>query len=408
MFFENFRLALSTIRQNKIRSTLTALGVIIAVWAVVLVVSIGNGIKSQINSEISGLGNNLITITPGKTVTKDKNGKISKINFASSMTTSSLTVKDLEDIQNIKNVVSASPHALLSGEVKIDGKVVSDALIDATNEDYPKSLNQKVQHGGFLQDGSNTSAVVIGDGINNEYFSGQNPIGSKLTIRGDSFIVTGVMEEFKVGGLSSFGPNVNNALLISLDNGKKYSNDQISIQEIDARIADGANVDQTVKQISDKLRKNQGGEENFTILKPEDLLNVTDKIFTLLTSGVGLIAGISIIVGGIGIMNIMLVSVTERTREIGLRKAIGAYPKQILQQFLVEAVVISLFGGFVGLLLAWLSGLIIKLNTQLEPKISIITILTTLAGSVMIGIASGMWPAVKAARKSPIDSLRYE
>ena len=129
MFFENLRLALSTIRQNKIRSTLTALGVIIAVWAVVLVVSIGNGIKSQINEEISGLGSNLLTITPGKTVTKDKDGKISSFNFAGSLTTSSLTVKDLEDVQNIKGVASASPQVMLSGEVKIDNKVVSDALI---------------------------------------------------------------------------------------------------------------------------------------------------------------------------------------------------------------------------------------------------------------------------------------
>jgi len=408
MLFENIRLAFQALRQNKVRSILTMLGIIIAVWAVVLVVSIGEGIKGQVASEIGDIGSRLITINPGQVVTRDDSGEITGVDLSSSFTASTLTLDDLKDVKNNKDIEVATPQMLVSGEVKVGKKKVVGGLIGAVNEDYPSALNQKVKYGSFFSGNEeNAQVVVVGSKIKEEYFKKQNPIGSTLSIRGEKYVIKGVMEEFDTGGIN-FGPDVNKAIFITLDVAKEFNNGVVSIQEIDAKVKEKADVDKVITQLTKDLKKNRGGEDNFTIIKQEELLAVTDSIFTILTSGVGLIASISIVVGGIGIMNIMLVSVTERTSEIGLRKAIGAQHSQILQQFLIEAVVLSVTGGFIGLGLAWISGYIVGVTTDLSPSISLIVIVYTLIGSAVIGVASGMWPAIKAARKNAIDALRHE
>lgn len=408
MLFENIRLAFQALRQNKVRSILTMLGIIIAVWAVVLVVSIGEGIKGQVASEIGDIGSRLITINPGQVVTRDDSGEITGVDLSSSFTASTLTLDDLKDVKNNKDIEVATPQMLVSGEVKVGKKKVVGGLIGAVNEDYPSALNQKVKYGSFFSGNEeNAQVVVVGSKIKEEYFKKQNPIGSTLSIRGEKYVIKGVMEEFDTGGIN-FGPDVNKAIFITLDVAKEFNNGVVSIQEIDAKVKEKADVDKVITKLTKDLKKNRGGEDNFTIIKQEELLAVTDSIFTILTSGVGLIASISIVVGGIGIMNIMLVSVTERTSEIGLRKAIGAQHNQILQQFLIEAVVLSVTGGIIGLGLAWISGYIVGVTTDLSPSISLIVIIYTLIGSAVIGVASGMWPAIKAARKNAIDALRHE
>ena len=408
MLFENIRLAFQALRQNKVRSILTMLGIIIAVWAVVLVVSIGEGIKGQVASEIGDIGSRLITINPGQVVTRDDSGEITGVDLSSSFTASTLTLDDLKDVKNNKDIEVATPQMLVSGEVKVGKKKVVGGLIGAVNEDYPSALNQKVKYGSFFSGNEeNAQVVVVGSKIKEEYFKKQNPIGSTLSIRGEKYVIKGVMEEFDTGGIN-FGPDVNKAIFITLDVAKEFNNGVVSIQEIDAKVKEKADVDKVITKLTKDLKKNRGGEDNFTIIKQEELLAVTDSIFTILTSGVGLIASISIVVGGIGIMNIMLVSVTERTSEIGLRKAIGAQHNQILQQFLIEAVVLSVTGGIIGLGLAWISGYIVGITTDLSPSISLIVIIYTLIGSAVIGVASGMWPAIKAARKNAIDALRHE
>ncbi len=408
MLFENIRLAFQALRQNKVRSILTMLGIIIAVWAVVLVVSIGEGIKGQVASEIGDIGSRLITINPGQVVTRDDSGEITGVDLSSSFTASTLTLDDLKDVKNNKDIEVATPQMLVSGEVKVGKKKVVGGLIGAVNEDYPSALNQKVKYGSFFSGNEeNAQVVVVGSKIKEEYFKKQNPIGSTLSIRGEKYVIKGVMEEFDTGGIN-FGPDVNKAIFITLDVAKEFNNGVVSIQEIDAKVKEKADVDKVIARLTKDLKKNRGGEDNFTIIKQEELLAVTDSIFTILTSGVGLIASISIVVGGIGIMNIMLVSVTERTSEIGLRKAIGAQHSQILQQFLIEAVVLSVTGGIIGLGLAWISGYIVGITTDLSPSISLIVIIYTLIGSAVIGVASGMWPAIKAARKNAIDALRHE
>ena len=408
MLFENIRLAFQALRQNKVRSILTMLGIIIAVWAVVLVVSIGEGIKGQVASEIGDIGSRLITINPGQVVTRDDSGEITGVDLSSSFTASTLTLDDLKDVKNNKDIEVATPQMLVSGEVKVGKKKVVGGLIGAVNEDYPSALNQKVKYGSFFSGNEeNAQVVVVGSKIKEEYFKKQNPIGSTLSIRGEKYVIKGVMEEFDTGGIN-FGPDVNKAIFITLDVAKEFNNGVVSIQEIDAKVKEKADVDKVITKLTKDLKKNRGGEDNFTIIKQEELLAVTDSIFTILTSGVGLIASISIVVGGIGIMNIMLVSVTERTSEIGLRKAIGAQHSQILQQFLIEAVVLSVTGGIIGLGLAWISGYIVGITTDLSPSISLIVIIYTLIGSAVIGVASGMWPAIKAARKNAIDALRHE
>jgi putative ABC transport system permease protein len=232
-------------------------------------------------------------------------------------------------------------------------------------------------------------------------------VGRVFSVRGQEFTVRGIIAPAQ-SELFDIGTNINNAVYIPFGTAKSLLGVAPQINEITLKIDDIQNSQTITDAVTKTLLNNRGGQEDFTILRQEEYLSIANQVFTILTTFVAAIAGISLLVGGIGIMNIMLVSVSERTREIGVRKALGATNQQILSQFLVEATVISMLGGVVGVLLSLLAGFLIRISTSIQPSISVITIIVAVGVATIVGIIFGMAPAIQASRKDPIEALRHE
>jgi len=401
-------MALGSIRTARVRSFLTMLGVIIGVMSVVMTVSIGEGVKNQVLGQINRLGNNIITVRPGKSPSKGA-GKITNVSFSSPITTSTLTDADVVAIKAVPGVVAASPNAIITGTVEsAERSDYSSGVVTATTNETQSVLNQTIEFGQFFEASDAAKDVaVIGSNVAADLYDQRDPIGRVITIKGQEFIIRGVLTAAPENPLN-IGPNFNNAIYIPYESGKKLAGSSLQISEINVKVKEGQTLDSISDHIRDALYKSHNNQEDFSLVKQTEYLALANQLFTILTSFVAAIAGISLLVGGIGIMNIMLVSVSERTREIGVRKAIGATNQQILSQFLVEATVISIFGGIIGVLLSLFASFVIRITTNIHPSVSLETIVVATAVSTLVGVCFGMAPAIQAARKDPIEALRHE
>lgn len=407
MIRAHIKMAFASLWGTKTRSVLTMFGIIIGVSSVLIAVSIGQGIKNQVVTQISQLGDDVITIIPGKTFTTDPTGAITGINATANQGVSTLTQKDIESIKEIKDVVAVSQNSFIAGVASTpERQDYGQAVIIAAPPDISQVLDQKLEFGEFYlpQDGSR-KVVVIGSTIANELFDQRDPIGRVLTIRGQDFIVRGVLQPAPESPLA-IPINYNNAIYVPLEATKSISDEALPISQITVKVKDSSQVELISDQIKQELLKNHNNQEDYTVVQQSDFMKATDQIFSLLTSFVAAVAGISLFVGGVGIMNIMLVSVSERTKEIGIRKAVGATNRQIVGQFLVEAIVLSVIGGVIGILLALTAAYFIKIYTPIVPSLSVPMTLMAFGVSVAVGVIFGIAPAIKAASKDPIDALR--
>ncbi len=400
-FFETFQVSLEAILSNKVRSGLSMLGVIIGVLAVILLVSIGQGAKVYITKELTGLGTNLLIIQPGKTSTKGG------FHPPSAGTVRKLTYDDSQALRRRAWLLTdAVPVVLGSGSIKYQSRS-RDTLIIGTSPEFQRVRNLFVETGSFISQGdvdSKEKVIILGRTVKDELFGQENPLGKVVTVSDARYRVIGVM--MKKG--TSLGMDVDDIVYVPVTSGQELF-DTDALFEIIATTPRAEDTDRAVAQIKDVLIRRHAHREDFTIVTQGAMMQTMNTILDILTAALGGIAGISLLVGGIGIMNIMLVSVRERTREIGIRKAVGARNSDIMAQFLIEAMTISGVGGIIGILIGvGLALLIPMFVTVLPTSVSMWSILMAFFFSMAVGIFFGVYPARKAALQDPIQALRYE
>lgn len=409
MIKSNLKLAYKTVKATKLRSFLTMLGIIIGIVSVVTTISLGEGVKRQIESQIKEFGSDLLIIRPGKHLDKDASGNITNVDVFSVFNNSTtLADSDIEAVSSSKGVASVAPLSLVSGNVTYDGKEYKSGQVIATTNTFAGLINHDIEFGQFLSEtDEGKNFAVVGSTVARQLFNDSAPIGRSLTFRGQSFIVKGVFSEFDEIPLN-FGANYNNAIFIPYVTGKSINEGSAQVFQILAKPTDANKVEEVQSAIEQNLIKVNASSSDYTVLKQKDTLAIANNVLRVLTGLVVAVATISIVVGGIGVMNVMIVSVTERTREIGIRKAVGATDKQILGQFISEAVVLSLLGGFVGLFVSLLVNFAIRIFTEMQPVITIQVCLLAVIISVSAGVFFGVIPAINASKKNPIDALRNE
>lgn len=393
---EFFILAFKSLHTNKIRALLTMLGIIIGVASVILLVSIGTGLQNLVTSQFASLGSNTIYVMPGK---------VDLRTGPPTMNMSKFEIDDINDLLRGSDVIKeVTPGIAQTGVLTYKGKSTNIEFMGVW-ENYFTIQNFKVARGDIIRQSDverSRKVIVLGSKPANELFGDQDPVNAWVTVSDIRYQVKGVLESKGSGG--GLGSDIDNRAMFPFTSALRQFNVErpmmLIVTAIDQSFVEQAAED--AKQILGKRLK----ENDFTVLQQKELLNTITQFLSAITIALGGIAAISLLVGGIGIMNIMLVSVTERTREIGLRKAVGATPKAILLQFLIEAVILSLVGGIIGILLGVAGSL--ALRAFIQTSVTYWSIFLASGFSALIGIIFGVAPAIRASRLDPIEALRYE
>jgi putative ABC transport system permease protein len=397
-------IALRALRRNKMRSMLTALGIIIGVASVVAMVAVGNGAQVRITSQVSALGQNLLMVFAGS---KKSGGVNSGLGSASA-----ITLADAEAIQReVPDVVAVSPEVSVTAQAIANGRNWSTSVV-GESPDYLKIRDWKLAAGSMFTDSEVRSAAkvaVIGSKTANELFGPLNPVGQSVRIKNIPFIIIGLLES-KGAGMG--GANQDDRMLIPYTTAMKRITGDRYLRSVNVQIRSSDRMEIAQQQITSLLRQRHRltseQSDDFNIFNQKEIADTVNSISKVITLLLGSIAGISLVVGGIGIMNIMLVSVTERTREIGIRIAVGAEPGDIRLQFLIEAVTLSLLGGLIGVLSGVGASRLVGMFADFKAVVSTGSIILAFGVSSVIGIFFGFYPAHKAAALDPIVALRYE
>lgn len=404
--FLTFKVALRALARNKMRSMLTMLGIIIGVGAVIAMVGIGQGASASIQAQIANLGNNLLIVQPGSANTAGIRGG------AGSNTT--LTADDVDAIaRECPSVKAATPTVRANGQLVFGNQNwAPSAGITGVNEMYPEIKSWPIASGEFFTDAdirTGARVAVLGKTVVDNLFGGGDPIGQMLRVRNLPFKVVGVLS---VKGQNQFGQDQDDTVLIPYTTAQKklLTITWVNAANVSAISAKATSAAQ--KEITELLRQRHklapNQEDDFNVRNLTDIADAADQSSAIMTKLLASIAGVSLLVGGIGIMNIMLVSVTERTREIGIRMAIGARSGVIRRQFLIESITLSLVGGVIGVLFGVGTSITISSTLHWPTAISPASVIVAVVFSVFVGVAFGYYPARKAAALDPIDALRYE
>ncbi len=398
----NFRLAYQSIRATRARSTLTMFGIVIGVMAVILVVCIGQGIKQQIAGQLGNYGKDVLAVEPSASSAPG----LSMLTGLSGASSSLLTAADLHTVQKTHGVSKVVPLAITSGSMKGDHAVTSPFIV-ATSADMPDLINHPFASGGFFDATDNTKAVVLGTKIAGELFDNNAPLGQGLIWRGQRFLVAGVYDPFNAPPFS-LEANFDDAVFIPYSVAQKVSGNALNMYEILVRSSSASDALQVGSAINSALVSAHGGAQDVTVTRASDSKSGSDQTIHLLTALVAGAAVIAMVVGGVGIMDVMLVSVTERMHEVGIRKAIGATNQQIMRQFVAEAFVLSAIGAVLGVLFSAAGVGLLRAYTSVQAVLVWQVMIVAPLIAIAIGVFFGSMPALKAARKDPIEALRHE
>lgn len=403
MYKESFLMAWASLIANKLRSLLTMLGIIIGVAAVIALVSIGNGVKQDIENSISSLGSNLLVVLPGAPRTPGAR--------SSQGSMKSLKISDYEAIAKLEGVKAASPMTNGSYVVIYQNKNWTTSVA-GVNSNFQDVNNWTMTSGRFFSDKNvqnRERVAVVGQTVVKNLFADEDPVGKEIRVKNIPFRVIGVL---KSKGNGTMGNDQDDTVLIPYTTSMERVEGIDYLRRVYVVAKDDGGIDRLQADIENLLRVRRNIKDtnldDFNIQNMKSIMETVAQTTGTFTLFLGAVAAISLVVGGIGIMNIMLVSVTERTREIGVRKALGATYSVIVTQFLIEAVVISLMGGFIGIAFGIGASKVIGMVSGMSTIVSVPTIIMSFAFSMAIGLIFGIYPARKAAKLNPIDALHYE
>ena len=403
MYKESFLMAWASLIANKMRSILTMLGIIIGVAAVIALVSIGNGVKQDIQNSISSLGSNLLMVMPGAPRTPGVR--------PSQGSMKSLKVSDYQAISKLDGVKAASPYTANSYVTIYQSKNWT-TTVSGVSSNFQDVNNWTMAEGRFISSKNvenRERVAVVGQTVVKNLFAGEDPVGKEIRVKNIPFRVIGVLNS---KGNGTMGNDQDDTIFIPYTTAMERVEGVDYLRMVYVVASDDNGIDRLQSDIENLLRVRHSIKDtnldDFNIQNMKSIMETMEQTTGTLTLFLGAVAAISLVVGGIGIMNIMLVSVTERTREIGIRKALGATYFVIVTQFLIEAVVISLMGGFIGIALGIGASKLIGLASGMSTVISVPTIVLSFAFSMAIGLVFGIYPARKAAKLNPIDALHYE
>ena len=386
---------------HRLRSLLTMLGVIIGVASVLLLISIVQGVKTEVTQQIEQFGVNLLFVVPGRI------NAAQPFNPMSILGLSTLTHEDAQVVERVPGVKRAVPIMFIAGGARNGDRWAATAIVLATESAWQQVRNTPLAEGRFFTPQEETERVcVLAHGVKGELFGDAPAVGKQVVVNRVPFRVLGVLQPDESNSI--FGSAGWNHLIYLPLPAAQQAMRSSQIHRIVVQAEPGVEPESLIAGVRTAVRQSHLGNEDFTVLTQKDLLKLIYTVLNLMQIALAGISSISLIVGGVGIMNIMLVSVTERTREIGIRKAAGARQRDIFWQFLTEAVILSLTGGVLGILLAMVAVEVFRRTTVLKPQMTFGAVALAFGVSVLVGIVFGVAPAIRAARKEPIEALRYE
>ncbi|MBI4032488.1 ABC transporter permease [Candidatus Berkelbacteria bacterium] len=403
MIWDAFTLALASIWQHKLRTLLTIIGIVIGISSVVMFMAVGEGLRRDVNNEITALGSNLVSIFPGEF--DPASGSFSTTAISGDI----LKLDDATDLAALPEVNAVTPYMLFGGVLRRNANTAPNALLFGTTTSITQTLsNIQIDKGRMFTDAENESKerlIVLGPAIAKSLFGDERAIGGTVSIGKQDFEVVGVTKVPEGTSLVG-GSDYSTMALIPIQTAGDISGG-VKVMRIMLALDGDIDPKAYMPTIEDTL-ETRHAPEDFSILTQDDLLGTVDTILNLLTAAIAGIASISLVVAGVGIMNIMLVSVTERTKEIGLRKAVGATTAAILWQFLIEAVVLCVLGALIAVGLAWGGAQAAAEFSPLSPVITPAAVTLAVGVGVAVGLIFGIAPAYRAAKLNPIEALRYE
>ena len=403
-FASHIQNALESLAANRMRTFLTILGVLVGIASMTIIFALSGGLGQMIVDQVDDQGGAIVVIRPKEPGINNKN-IISSLATSKAFTKSSITEQDVTNASKAKDVLAASPIAVFSSDLKSANETITGNIL-ATSPDLEKIVNLKLADGQFITNTSGANNTVISHQMAVDLFGTSQAIGQNIYIKGQPFLVVGVLEKQK-NSINFSNVDFDNVAIINFSAGKILNQDTIQIQQINVKVNSINNLASTDENIRKVVAEAHKDNDDFEVLSGDKISHPANQFIEIITMVLTLVASVSLVVGGIGIMNIMLVNVSERTREIGIRKALGANNSQIMLQFLTESMIISLTGGLFGYIAGYSFSYGLSLFLPFTPLLSWQIALIVGGISIIVGIFFGIYPAFKASKKDPIESLRY-